>query len=127
MTEPARRVIAVSREAFSAPLWKDTAVSWAVLKQASAGLAPESLRLFRPARVLAFGPSDRLAHGYEAARAAARAGGFAPVERLAGGHAAVFHEGTIAFAWTVPDSTPRAGIHTRFRELATLIAGALAR
>jgi lipoate-protein ligase A len=49
---------------------------------------------------------------------AANAHGFAAVERLAGGRAAVFHESTLAFAWTVPEDDPRAGIRERFELIA---------
>lgn len=123
---PERR-LGVSREAFPEPAWLDTAVSRALLEQASeAEHAPHTLRVYRPARVLAFGPSDRIAAGYEAACDAATAAGFAPVERLAGGHAAVFHEHTVAFGWTVPHPSPRTTIHDRFRAISSLMAEALA-
>ena len=56
---------------------------------------------------------------------AARALGFAAVERLAGGRAAVFHEGTLAFAWAVPDTAPRLGIRARFEELSSCVQAAL--
>ncbi len=56
---------------------------------------------------------------------AARALGFAAVERLAGGRAAVFHEGTLAFAWAVPDAAPRLGIRARFEELSSFVQAAL--
>jgi lipoate-protein ligase A len=36
----------------------------------------------------------------------------------------VFHEGTIAFSWAVPDPSPRTGIRRRFRELADILAAA---
>jgi len=123
------RPLGVSREAFPEPAWLDTAVSRALLEDASeaipAGASAQTLRVYRPARVLAFGPSDRIAPRYDAARAAASRAGFAPVERLAGGHAAVFHEQTVAFGWTVPHPSPRTTIHARFREISALIAEAL--
>ena len=56
---------------------------------------------------------------------AARGLGFAAVERLAGGRAAVFHEGTLAFAWAVPDGAPRLGIRARFEELSSCVQAAL--
>lgn len=121
------RGLGVSREAFPEPAWLDTAVSRALLEHASeADDPPPTLRVYRPARVLAFGPSDRMAGGYAAACAAATRAGFAPVERLAGGHAAVFHEQTVAFGWTVPHPSPRTTIHERFRAISALIAEALA-
>lgn len=125
MSAGARRKLLVSRDGFADPPWLDTAVSWALLERASEGAEPETLRLFRPAPVVAFGPADRLLPGYAAARRAALDAGFAPVDRLAGGRAAIFHEGTIALSWTVPDACARAHIHERFEVLTTLITDAL--
>jgi len=45
--------------------------------------------------------------------------------RLAGGRAAVFHEGTLELAHAVPDPDPRRTIHDRFEATAELIAEAL--
>ena len=73
---------------------------------------------------MAFGPADAASPGYACAVAAARSLGFAPIERLAGGRAAVFHEGTLAFAWAVPVKTPRLGIRARFEELAGFVQSA---
>jgi hypothetical protein len=81
----------------------DTAVSAAVLHRVAAGLEPPTLRLWTPERSVAFGRQDRGRPGYGDAVAAVAALGFAPVERLAGGRAAVFHEGTIAFSWAMPE------------------------
>lgn len=121
-----RRTVHLYREGFPARPAFDTAVSRALLEAAAAGAGPEAFRLFVPGRVLAFGARDATHPGYSAATAAARAEGFAPVERLAGGRAAVFHEGTLAFAWAVPDPEPRRSIHLRFRELAAVVVEALA-
>lgn len=104
----------------------DTAVSKALLQRASAGLEPETLRLYTPAAIVAFGPQDGAAPGFSAAVHAARAQGFAAVRRLAGGRAAVFHQTTLAFSWTIPDPDPILGTHHRFRALADLMATALA-
>jgi len=120
------RAITLYREGFPARPAFDTAVSRALLEAAAAGTGPEAFRLFVPGRVLAFGARDAAHPGYPAACAAARADGFAPVERLAGGRAAVFHEGTLAFAWAIPDPEPRHSIHLRFRRLAAVVVEALA-
>jgi lipoate-protein ligase A len=85
------------------------------------------LRLYVPGREVAFGKRDTIAPEYPAAVAAAAAAGFASVERLAGGRAAVFTEHTIAFSLAVPDDDPRISIHTRFREISGLIVAALDR
>jgi lipoate-protein ligase A len=104
----------------------DTAVSHATMRRVAAGELPETLRVARPARVVAFAKRDALAPGYAEAVAAARAAGFSSMLRLAGGRAAVFHEGTLELAHAVPDPDPRRSIHDRFQATAELIARALA-
>lgn len=104
-----------------------TAVSEAILIRVAAGDLPASLRLHRPARELAFAKQDRVAPGFSAAVSAARSAGFEPVVRMAGGRAAVFHEGTLSIAWSRPDPNPVAGIRARFAEAAEIIVGALRR
>ena len=47
--------------------------------------------------------------------------------RLAGGRAAVFHEGTMEIGHAVPEDEPRAGIHERFEGTAGRSARALGR
>jgi octanoyl-[GcvH]:protein N-octanoyltransferase len=120
-----RRTVRLVRDGFPDPPARDTAVSHAILRRVSDGLEPETLRLHRPGSVVAFGPKDRLAPGFAAAVESARALGFGAVHRLAGGRAAVFHPGTIAFAWVIPDPDPRVGIRGRFDELASIVAAAL--
>jgi octanoyl-[GcvH]:protein N-octanoyltransferase len=102
-------------------------VSRALLQRVAAGELPETVRLARPGAMVAFGKQDAVAAGYAEAVSAARAGGFEPVLRLAGGRAAVFHKQTIALAHAVPDPAPRMGIHSRFSWTADLIARALRR
>lgn len=102
----------------------DIALSRALLLRASAGEIPETFRLNLPGRIVAFGKRDTIAAGYPQAVAAARRAGFEAVERLAGGRAAVFHEGTLAFSWTIPDPDPRRDIHARFSALASLMLAA---
>jgi lipoate-protein ligase A len=105
----------------------DTAVSRAILERVAAGELPATLRLARPGAMVAFGKQDAVAPAYDAAARAAAAAGFDAVLRLAGGRAAVFHEGTVALAHAVPDTAPREGIHARFEATAGLIARALGR
>jgi lipoate-protein ligase A len=119
------RRIRLLRQGFPEPATMDTAVSHALLRRASDGLEPETLRLHRPGPVVAFGPKDRLEPGFDRAVAAAGEQGFASIQRLAGGRAAVFHEETIAFAWVIPDPDPRTGIVARFREVSALLRDAL--
>jgi octanoyl-[GcvH]:protein N-octanoyltransferase len=120
-----RRTIHLVRDGFPEPAEMDTAVSHATLRRVAEGLEPETLRLHRPAAVVAFGPRDRVAPGFPRAVAAAREHGFASIERLAGGRAAVFHEGTIAFSWAIPDPSAREGIRRRFDEIAGIMVEAM--
>jgi octanoyl-[GcvH]:protein N-octanoyltransferase len=66
-----------------------------------------------------------VAPGFARAVTAAREHGFASIERLAGGRAAVFHEGTIAFSWAIRDPSAREGIRRRFDEIAAIMVEAL--
>ncbi|HSM02504.1 MAG TPA: lipoate--protein ligase family protein [Acidimicrobiia bacterium] len=109
-------------QSFSPPLL-DTAVSSALLRQVDEG-APATLRLFVPQRIVAFGRQDRVLPGYHDALEAVRGEGFHAVERLAGGKAATFHEGTLAFAWSTPETHPRETIHERFEALASIMVEA---
>jgi octanoyl-[GcvH]:protein N-octanoyltransferase len=118
------RRIQLIRAGFPQPDEMDTAVSHAALRLVARGEIPETLRLHRPAAVVAFGPRDRVAPGFGPAVAAARALGFGAIERLAGGRAAVFHQGTLAFSWAIPDPSPREGIRPRFEEIAAIMAEA---
>jgi lipoate-protein ligase A len=102
-----------------------TEISRTILRRVAAGELPPTVRLHRPGREVAFGRQDIASPGYQAAAEAARAGGFAAVERLAGGRAAVFHEGTIAIARAYSDPQPPKRTYARFEEMADLIADAL--
>ena len=104
----------------------DTAVSRAVLEQVAAGRMGETFRLYVPGRVVAFGRQDVVARGYRRAVDACRGEGFEAVERLAGGRAAVFHEGTLAFSWAIPTADPLREITARFHEIDSIVIGALA-
>lgn len=103
----------------------DTALSRALMLRVAAGELPETLRIARPGAIVAFGKRDVVSPGYGAAASAARAEGFEPIERLAGGRAAVFHEETISYAHAIPDPDPRSHVTERFDATAALIASAL--
>lgn len=105
----------------------DTGVSRALLEAVAAGERAESLRLYRPDDVLAFSGLDAASPGFARAVAVARAHGFAPALRLAGGRAAVFHCETLAFAWAMPVDDLRRGIPERFDAVAAWVAAALRR
>jgi octanoyl-[GcvH]:protein N-octanoyltransferase len=102
-----------------------TAVSRTILRRVAAGELPPTIRIHRPGNEVAFGRQDLASPHYEAAAEAARAAGFAAVERLAGGRAAVFHSGTIAIARAYADPQPPKRTYARFEEMAGLIASAL--
>jgi octanoyl-[GcvH]:protein N-octanoyltransferase len=96
------------------------------LIRVAAGELPATIRIHRPAREVAFGRQDVVSPGYPAAVRAAEEAGFAGVERLAGGRAALFHEGTIAIARAYPDPHPPRRTYARFEEMSELVAAALA-
>jgi octanoyl-[GcvH]:protein N-octanoyltransferase len=92
----------------------------------AAGELPATIRIHQPAKEVAFGRQDVASPGYPAAVRAAEAAGFAAVERLAGGRAALFHHGTIAIARAYPDPQPPRRTYARFEEMAGLVSAALA-
>jgi octanoyl-[GcvH]:protein N-octanoyltransferase len=102
-----------------------TAVSEAILTRVAAGELGPTLRLHRPGAELAFSKQDAASPGFERAVAAARTTGFEPVLRLAGGRAAIFHEGTLAIARATPANHPARSTRERFEEAAGTIAAAL--
>lgn len=113
----------LSHETWSPPAL-DTAISATLLTRADReGLT--TVRLFVPDRAVVFGRQDSVRPGFAAAVAAARAAGFAPVLRLAGGRAAVFHEGTVAVSIAQPTRHPREEIRERFVAVAGAVAAAL--
>jgi octanoyl-[GcvH]:protein N-octanoyltransferase len=119
--------VALVRASFPRRPALGTAVSRAILLRVAAGELPPTIRLHRPGPVLAFGRQDVASPGYAEAVRAARAAGFEPVERLAGGRAAVFHEGTFSLSQAVPDTTPPTRTEERFERMAELVREALAR
>ena len=103
----------------------EVGASHAVLDRVGRGELGPTFRLARTAPTLSFGRLDAHADGFGEAVAAAQAQGFAPVHRLSGGRAAVWHEGTLAFGHAVREDDPRSGTHERFAALAALLEGAL--
>jgi lipoate-protein ligase A len=93
----------------------------------AAGELPETLRIARTGTTVAFAKRDAVSPGYAEAVRAARERGFDATLRLAGGRAAVFHDGTMEVGHAVPDAEPRGGIHDRFARSAERLARALAR
>lgn len=120
-----RRSIRLARDAHLSHPALDTAVSRAILERVAAGQMGETFRLFTPGRVVAFGRQDVVSAGYRRAVQACGDQGFGATERLAGGRAAVFHEGTLAFTWAIPTADPLPGIKARFDSIDKMITRAL--
>ena len=123
----AKRTITLITDAFPSRPALDTAISRIILQEVSKGSESEMLRLYRPGAAVLFGPQDIRVPGYRDAVSAAFSRGFEAVERLSGGRAAVFHEETLAFAWTVPGAAPHRSVYRRFEELASIMARAFCR
>lgn len=102
-----------------------TSVSAALMRRVARGQVPPTMRLHRTGAILAFGRLDRLRPGYPRAVAIARGHGFEPVERLAGGRAAVFHEGSISISLATREAGAYAGTRERFAAMAGTLAAAL--
>ncbi len=120
--------IAIAAEAFPADAYLDTAVSAALLRQVARGELAPTIRLHRTGPILAFGKLDRLRPGFRRAVEIARAAGYEPVERIAGGRAAVFHAGTVSFSHAIRaagGSGSYPGTRQRFEAMAATIAAAL--
>ncbi len=118
---------ALATESFPADGLLDTAVSAALLRQVARGEIPPTVRLLRTGPILAFGKLDRLRPGFRRAVELAREAGYEPVERIAGGRAAVFHEGTISFSRAIRaegGSGSYPGTRRRFATMAETIAAA---
>ena len=75
-----------------------TGISAALMRRVARGELEPTVRLHRTGPILAFGRLDKLRPGYARAVEIAREHGYEPIERLAGGRAAVFHEGSISFS-----------------------------
>ena len=114
------------RDSFPESPALDVAVSHALLTRVARGEVEPAVRLYRPAPTLAFGRLDALRPGFAEAGEAARDAGFEPIVRLAGGHAAAYHEQSLIYEEIVTQRDVTAGLHDRFRDAADLLAGALA-
>jgi len=89
------------------------------------GARGESLRLYTPDNALLFSNLDARRRGYARAVELAQEAGYAPVTRLAGGHAAVFLEASVAFAWSSADANANLHIGDRFETITRWIVTAL--
>jgi lipoate-protein ligase A len=121
------RPLRVLHDSFEDDPALDAAVARALMLRVAGGALPETLRVARPGTTVAFAKRDAVADGYRDAVRAALAHGFDATLRLAGGRAAVFHDGTMEIGHAVPEPEPRTGIHNRFERTAARLARALAR
>jgi len=114
------------RDAFPEEPAMGPSLSRVLLDQVAAGSRGPTVRLSRPGRVVAFGRRDTTSPGYREAVAAARAGGFEAMERIAGGRAAAYTEGTLSLTMTFADPTPAKRTNQRFEYAASVAREALA-
>ena len=121
------RQLRVLHDSFEDDPALDAGVSRALMLRVARGELPETLRIAHPGTTVAFAKRDAVTDGYDEAVRAARAQGFEATLRLAGGRAAVFHDGTMEIGHAVPEHEPRAGIHERFERTAARLARALRR
>jgi lipoate-protein ligase A len=98
-----------------------------MLRHVASGAIPASLRLYAPDNAVLFSSLDARRPGYALARERAAESGFKSVIRLAGGHAAVFLEQSLAFAWAMPDAAAHLHIRPRFERLSGLVVQTLRR
>ncbi len=110
----------------SAPPRDDIGVGPLLLRDVVDRGAGGWLRLYRPARTMAFSRRDALSAGFAAAVDISTAHGFTPVLRAPGGRAAAYHPGALGLDLVVADADPRSGTTRRFVELADLLVEALA-
>ncbi len=105
----------------------EMAVSSALLQAVGRGEHEPCVRVYRPGSTLAFGRRDTLLDGYPAALEAARAAGFTPVVRSAGGRAAAYDAGCLLVEEVLRVDGSVAGLHTRFDAHAARLALVLQR
>jgi lipoate-protein ligase A len=99
----------------------------ATLRDRVADSARPAVRVWAPARIVAFGRRDTRSDGYDAAAAAAREHDYEPVERSVGGRAVAYDgETTLAFARVTPVDGVRGGLDERYDALTSDVKRALA-
>jgi octanoyl-[GcvH]:protein N-octanoyltransferase len=103
----------------------DVALPHALLGLVAEGRGDPVLRSYRPQPTVAFGRRDSFLPGFARAAAAARAHGFTPVIRGAGGRAAANDEGCLVLDEISPAADAMTGIQARFADAAELQARAL--
>jgi lipoate-protein ligase A len=97
----------------------------AALALSGAPGAEARLRVHSPRPTAAFSRIDSLKPGFARAEDAARAHGFAPVVRPAGGRLAAYHEAALVLDLVAPHPDGRHDTRGRFRAAAESLAGGL--
>ena len=96
-----------------------------MLRDVGTSTIGDRLRLYQPDKALLFSNLDARRPGYQRAVQLARDAGYEPVTRLAGGHAAVFQEASVAFAWATADPDAPKHIANRFEIFSGWVVAAL--
>jgi len=107
------------------PAAVEIAISHALLNRVGTGELPPLIRVYRPAPTVAFGRLDRNREGYGEALEAARRHGFEPVMRLAGGHAAAYHPGSLVCEEIGGEPSALTDIGARFERFSRSLREAL--
>lgn len=103
----------------------DIARSHATLLRVARGELVPRPRVYRPAATLAFGRLDGRRPGFAVAADAARARGFAPVMRLAGGQAAAYDEASLVIERFFGPDEVGTDLHARFADMTELLRSVL--
>lgn len=117
--------VAIVRDQLTGDGPLDTATSRAILRAVSTGEMPETFEIGLSSRVLAFGKHDTSSPGFAPSVEIASEHGFEPTVRIAGGRAAVFHEGTVRFGWTRQVEDPASTMHDGFHALSQIVVETL--
>lgn len=81
--------------------------------------------VYRPHQHVAFGPRDASHERYDEAVTIARERGYPTVERSVGGHPVAHTGATLVFLRAIPIDDPRHGLHERYEDVSSRLAGAL--
>lgn len=96
----------------------DLAIAHALVRQASDGLLPEAVRVYRPTTpVVAFGRRETRLPGFPAAAGLAREAGFTPVVRATGGRAVAYTSEAVIVDLVAAEADPTHGHEGRFATL----------
>lgn len=99
----------------------------AALFDRSAETGESIVRVWTPARQLAFGRRDANRDGYDTARKIAKSRGYPPIERSVGGRAVAYTGSIVAFAHVQPIDDIRSGMDDRYDDTVETVIAALER